>query len=89
MRRSIGVAWEQVARAAEPRHVSLPLVLASLLLGGVAWALHHYGIAWSLASGDAYEYGEMARRLAAGEGFTPASSIPRSSGSAPLAITPP
>jgi 4-amino-4-deoxy-L-arabinose transferase-like glycosyltransferase len=34
------------------------------------WFLAHQGLPWKLWSGDACEYAEMGRRLAAGEGFT-------------------
>jgi 4-amino-4-deoxy-L-arabinose transferase-like glycosyltransferase len=50
--------------------VSLPFALAAFGLGALAWWLNHRGIPWELLSGDAYEYAEMARRLAGGEGFT-------------------
>ena len=46
------------------------LLLFAFGIGALAWAWHHLGIPWSLESGDAYEYAEMARRLARGEGFT-------------------
>lgn len=70
MRRSIGVEWERVARWAASRRVSWPLLLAGFAAGGCAWLWNHHGIPWRLGSGDAYEYAEMARRLARGEGFT-------------------
>ncbi|MGH0032557.1 MAG: hypothetical protein ACQGVC_22425, partial [Myxococcota bacterium] len=70
MRRYIGLEWDEVARAAGSRRVSAPWVLATLGLGGVAWLVQHQGVPWLLGSGDAWEYAEMARRLARGEGFT-------------------
>ncbi len=48
-------------------------ILAILGVAAVAlaiWFLAHQGLPWKLWSGDACEYAEMGRRLAAGEGFT-------------------
>ena len=61
MRWSIGVERERVAGAAAQSRVSWPLLLAGFALGAASWLWHHHGIPWSLGSGDAWEYAEMAR----------------------------
>lgn len=70
MRRRLGQTWKRIAAASQPQQLSPLFLLFAFGVGALAWAWHHLGIPWSLESGDAYEYAEMARRLARGEGFT-------------------
>jgi len=44
--------------------LSVGPVLLSVALAGALWLYAQRGIPFALRSGDAYEYGEMARRLA-------------------------
>lgn len=46
------------------------ILLAVLCVAAASWFYSHRGLGFALHSGDAHEYAEMARRLAAGEGFT-------------------
>jgi len=56
-----------------PTNSGLAAFVATLGVAAIAfaiWFFAHQGLPWKLWSGDACEYAEMGRRLAAGEGFT-------------------
>jgi hypothetical protein len=66
-------AWQRLEGALaldEGGRVSLPLLLAVAAVAAASWLLFHAETPWRFQSGDAFEYGEMARRLAEGRGFT-------------------
>jgi 4-amino-4-deoxy-L-arabinose transferase-like glycosyltransferase len=52
------------------RYVAVSSILFALAAGIAAWSYEHRGISWQLHSRDAFQYAEMGRRLAEGEGFT-------------------
>jgi len=62
--------WERATSEASVGRLPLPVLLGILCVALVVWVAAHRGLPWKLWSGDACEYAEMARRLAAGEGFT-------------------
>jgi len=62
--------WEQSTSEASVGRLPLPLLLGVLCVALAVWVAAHRGLPWKLWSGDACEYAEMGRRLAAGEGFT-------------------
>jgi hypothetical protein len=62
--------WGQLTSEANVGQLPLPLLLGVLCVASAVWLTAHRGLPWRLWSGDACEYAEMGRRLAAGEGFT-------------------
>jgi 4-amino-4-deoxy-L-arabinose transferase-like glycosyltransferase len=62
--------WEQSTGEASVGRLPLPVLLAVVCVALAVWVSAHRGLPWKLWSGDACEYAEMGRRLAAGEGFT-------------------
>ena len=62
--------WEESTSGARAGHLPLAVLLAVLCVALAVWIAAHRSLSWKLWSGDACEYAEMARRLAAGEGFT-------------------
>jgi hypothetical protein len=62
--------WAQATSRASVGRLPLPVLLGVLCVALTVWSAAHRGLPWKLWSGDACEYAEMARRLAAGEGFT-------------------
>ena len=62
--------WEQSTGEASVGRLPLPVLLGVLCVALTVWVAAHRDLPWRLWSGDACEYAEMGRRLAAGEGFT-------------------
>jgi hypothetical protein len=62
--------WEQATSETSTGRLPIAVLLAIGVVAGASWAFAHRGLPWELWSGDACEYAEMGRRLAAGEGFT-------------------
>jgi 4-amino-4-deoxy-L-arabinose transferase-like glycosyltransferase len=62
--------WEQSTGEASVGRLPLPVLLGVLCVALAVWVAAHRSLPWRLWSGDACEYAEMGRRLAAGEGFT-------------------
>jgi hypothetical protein len=62
--------WERATSEASGARAPLPGLVGVLCIALAVWVAAHRGLPWKLWSGDACEYAEMGRRLAAGEGFT-------------------
>jgi 4-amino-4-deoxy-L-arabinose transferase-like glycosyltransferase len=62
--------WERSTGEASVGRLPLRVLLGVLCVALAVWLAAQRGLPWRLWSGDACEYAEMGRRLAAGEGFT-------------------
>jgi 4-amino-4-deoxy-L-arabinose transferase-like glycosyltransferase len=62
--------WAQSTSEASVGRLPRPVLLGVLCVALGVWVSAHWSLPWKLWSGDACEYAEMGRRLAAGNGFT-------------------
>lgn len=73
---SLHRAWMRLTPEIPVRPIAWRWVLLPVLLGFGHWLWIHPPWPWALWSGDAHEYAVLARRLAAGEGFTTGVILP-------------